>query len=153
MATRNIGDMRDDLKKYFVDFQRDMKSKSLDFMLTCVARFAVEQKALYAQGREILDVTNSLRKLANWPPISEAENKIKVTWTLNSKHLVDDINPKSRAFDIAIMYGGKPSWNTGIDSNNNHSPDYAEAGKIWESISPKCRWGGRFNDAAHFEVI
>ena len=27
---------------------------------------------------------------------------------------------------------------------------YLEAGQLWESLDPRCRWGGRFDDGNHF---
>lgn len=152
MATRNPNDLRPDVQQLYTEFSRRMKDHGLDFILTNVARKEIEQKALYAQGRENLSVTNELRKQAGLPAITGAENKKKVTWTLKSKHVTDDNNPKSRAFDIVIMQGAKPVWATAIDTNKDGHPDYEEAGLLWESMSPKCRWGGRFNDSAHFEV-
>ena len=44
------------------------------------------QNAYYAQGREPLDNTNAKRKIAGLPPITDAENKNMITWTLKSKH-------------------------------------------------------------------
>jgi hypothetical protein len=31
--------------------------------------------------------------------------------------------------------------------------DHKEFGEYWESLHPACRWGGRFNDGNHYEVI
>ncbi len=28
--------------------------------------------------------------------------------------------------------------------------DYTEFGEYWESLNPKCSWGGRFSDGNHF---
>ena len=115
-----------------------------------------EQVALYAQGREKLEVTNALRKIAGLPPITWQANCHRVTWTLQSKHLVDldDGNPdndKSRAFDIAIVSEGRPTWDIKVSTNDNSVPDYDEAGSIGESVGLK--WGGRFRkpDRPHFE--
>ncbi len=30
--------------------------------------------------------------------------------------------------------------------------DHAEFGAFWETLSPLCRWGGRYNDGNHYEV-
>lgn len=153
MATRSQNDLRPDVLQLYIELSRKLKDIRIDHLLINVARKAIEQKAYYAQGREELDVVNRYRREAGLAPITAAENKIKVTWTLSSKHVIDDNNPKSRAFDIVIMQGAKPVWNTAADTNGDHRPDYQEAGLLWESLSSKCRWGGRFNDPGHFEVL
>ena len=30
---------------------------------------------------------------------------------------------------------------------------HAEFGAYWESLHPLCRWGGRYNDGNHYEVV
>lgn len=30
--------------------------------------------------------------------------------------------------------------------------DYRPLGEYWESLSPDCRWGGRFGDPPHFSI-
>ena len=132
-----------------------MREANTPFVLTCTARTTIEQTALYAQGRQSPEVVNSLRALAGLPPITDKQNK-KVTWTLQSKHLIDldDGNPgndKSRAFDIAIARDGEPVWDLKADVNFDRISDYEQAGKIGESVG--LRWGGKFKfpDMPHFE--
>ncbi len=31
--------------------------------------------------------------------------------------------------------------------------DHKELGTYWESLDPKCRWGGRFQDGNHYELV
>lgn len=31
--------------------------------------------------------------------------------------------------------------------------DHAELGKFWESLHPRCRWGGRYGDGNHYEMV
>lgn len=50
-----------------------------DTVVVFGGRSISEQDALYAQGRESLYVVNALRKLAKLQPISEIDNKKKVT--------------------------------------------------------------------------
>lgn len=153
MATRSQNDLRPDVLQLYIELSRKMKDIRLDHLLINVSRKEVEQAAYYAQGRRSLEVVNSLRLKANLPPITAEDNKKIVTWTMKSKHVIDDNNPKSRAFDIVIMQGAKPVWLEKADTNGDHHPDYAQAGYLWESLSPKCRWGGHFNDPGHFEVV
>lgn len=31
--------------------------------------------------------------------------------------------------------------------------DHKELGEFWESLHPMCRWGGRYNDGNHYELL
>jgi hypothetical protein len=31
--------------------------------------------------------------------------------------------------------------------------DHAEFGKYWEALHPLCRWGGRYSDGNHYELV
>jgi len=31
--------------------------------------------------------------------------------------------------------------------------DHAELGLYWESLDPDCRWGGRYDDGNHYEMV
>ena len=92
------------------------KEKDYDVIITCTARDYKYQTALFAQGRETLAQVNKLRRLAGVYLITNAENQRKVTWTMNSKHIVnleDDKlnNNKARAFDFCLIKNGKEDWN------------------------------------------
>ncbi len=125
-------------------------------IITCVDRDYKDQIALYQQGREPLYIVNASRKLAGLPPISQADNQRKVTWTLNSKHIVnlDDErlnNDKSYAFDFAILKDKVVIWDVKADIQGDSIPDYHECGYIAESLG--LIWGGRFKnpDCVHVE--
>jgi len=155
MSSRRIEDMTPSLQKKFKLFKKGMDKAGIPFILTCTARFVREQFALWAQGREPLDYVNDLRQKAGMPFITEEQN-VEVTWTLQSKHLVDleddrVDNDKSQAFDIAITPGGKPVWDLKVNVNKNEIPDYEEAARIGESVGLKA--GARFKkpDYPHFE--
>jgi len=155
MASRNINDLVPELLEKYKAFNIKMGEAKLIHVVTCTLRTILEQMALYTQGRMPLADVNAFRKAAGLLPISQSENN-KVTWTLNSKHIVNPIDPnnnKSKAFDIAILNKeGQVVWNLKIDVNENDIPDYEEAGKIGESVGLK--WGGRFStpDPPHFEL-
>ena len=158
MASKALADCTLSLQSKIKKFTIAMFSAGIPFAITCTSRTVKEQFALYAQGRDDLATVNALRYDAGLPPIGPAQNKHKVTWTLNSKHLIDldDNNPhndKSRAFDIAIVRDGKPVWDVKVDVNNDQIPDYEQAGIIGESVG--LRWGGRFRspDRPHFEDV
>jgi peptidoglycan LD-endopeptidase CwlK len=155
MASRAIKDCTPSLQAKIKAFMIATLSAGIPVVITVTARTIKEQRALYAQGRELLFDVNALREMAGLPRIKQEQNKI-VTWTLASKHIIDldDGNPdndKSRAFDIAIAPGGKPVWDIKVDVNQDHIPDYEQAGKIGEACG--LRWGGRFKrpDMPHFE--
>lgn len=156
MSTRNPGDMCDELYDKWVEWVRAMRNGlRLDYVLTRVACTYQEQVALYAQGRESLRNVNAYRKLAGLPPIQEFENK-KVTWTLKSRHIInledqDTTNNKARAFDFAILAPSdtaenerSPTWDIKVDTNKSNTPDYYEAGRLWESLGGE--WGGRWKN-------
>ncbi len=158
MASRNIKDCTTSLQAKIKSFMIATLSAGIPVMITCTARTVDEQVALHAQGRKTLAETNALRAMAGLPPITAAQNKHKVTWTLNSKHLIDlddgeTGNDLSRAFDIAIVPGGKPCWDVKVDVNQDQISDYEQAGKLGEACG--LRWGGRFRrpDMPHFEDI
>jgi peptidoglycan LD-endopeptidase CwlK len=157
MSSRKIEDCCPELQEKYPAFAAAMAAAGIPFILTCTARTVREQVALYAQGREPLDMINSLRRAAGLCPISFWESRDKVTWTLASKHIIDledniPENDKARAFDISISRDGKPCWDLKVNVNKNDLPDYEEAGKIGESVG--LRWGGRFPspDRPHFEI-
>ena len=157
MASRKIEDLIEPLQIQYREFADKMIERGLLFIVVCTARHVSEQRALYAQGRHCLNSVNILRAEAGLPPITEIENRCKVTWTRKSKHLVDKDHPKSEAFDIALKaeINGimKVHWDVKIDSNQNGISDYLEAGEIGESVGLK--WGGRFSspDYPHYEYI
>ncbi|MCC6347894.1 MAG: M15 family metallopeptidase [Nitrospirales bacterium] len=108
------------------EFAVRMASAGIPFMFTCTYRSSEEQSALYAQGR-----INPGRI---------------VTWTLKSKHC------EGKAFDIAILKDGKPTWDVKVSVDGDTIPDYEEAGKIGEALG--LVWGGRWKtpDCPHFQV-
>ena len=93
--------------------------------------------------------TDGMRGVANLEPITEDENRRKVTWTLRSKHIVYNPGGKARAFDIVILRDGKAEWSLKYDINENEIPDYEEAAEIVRGVG--LRPGADFGDYPHFE--
>jgi hypothetical protein len=83
MASTKIEDLTPLMQQLYYDFETRMMVAKIPFKVTCTARTLAEQEALYAQGRKALDETNSLRTKAGLPHINAAENKKRVTWTMN----------------------------------------------------------------------
>jgi hypothetical protein len=148
MSSRKIEDLTDSMQKKYWAFKKKMDDAKIPFLVTATSRLVKEQIALYSQGREVLDYVNMLRQSAGMPFIT-AEQNVKVTWTLKSRHLIDlddDIlaNDKSEAFDIVIEKEGKPTWDIKVNVNKNDIPDYEEAARIGESVGLVA--GARFKN-------
>lgn len=134
MSSRKIEDLIPSMKAKAGLFAAKMAEAGIPFMFTCTARSRKEQIDLYAQGR------------TRPGPI--------VTWTLDSNHIPrPEDDGGARAFDIAILKNGKPTWDAKVDVNDDDRADYIQAGEIGESVG--LRWGGRFRrpDMPHFEEI
>lgn len=133
-----------------------LENKALDagilFIVTCTARTYLEQFALYAQGREKLEMVNHLRDNAGLGPIQERENKI-VTWTLDSKHVINDKRTLSQAFDIVIVEKDRPIWDIKVNVNNNEIPDYLELAKIGKGLGLTAGAYFKHPDYPHFEEV
>lgn len=58
-------------------------------------------------------------------------------------------NHKHRcAVDLNLFKSVDHAW-VYCPTTEEHRP----LGEYWESIAPECRWGGRFNDGNHYEVV
>jgi hypothetical protein len=157
MASRDIKMLTPKMQDLYKKFAQEMARAGHQFIVTSTARTVKEQVALYAQGRQGLSEVNVLRKIVGMLPISDKENKRKVTWTLKSEHLIDlddndPSNDKSRAFDIVLCTDPRTVyWDTKADVDKDGVPDYVEAGKIGEQVG--LVWGGRWSnpDYPHFQ--
>ena len=99
----------------------------LSIMVTQTLRTVEEQNELYAQGR-----TKPGRIVTNARGGESFHNY-------------------GLAFDIVLMNGRKPNWDTGADINDNDIDDYFEIGELGERLG--LTWGGRwkFKDLPHFQ--
>lgn len=163
MASKNLADLTPECRKKAELFLQLCEKAGVPVLVTCTARTVREQVALYAQGRQSTGEVNRLRMAAGLPPITDGQNEHCVTWTLASRHLIDlddsrTDNDLARAFDVAILANGKPTWDIKVNVNKNEIPDYVEIGKLGESVG--LVWGGRFKnrrtgkacpDYPHFE--
>jgi len=161
--SRDITKATPTIQKFWNELQSTVKKElNLDIFLVDVDRDWKVQRAYYAQGRDSLLIVNKLRKDVGLPSITVEQNKKKVTWTMNSKHIVnlDDNNENndlSRAIDIGLKnYDGKYIGDAGADINKDNKKDYEQVGLIGERIgNGKIKWGGRFkySDMPHFEEV
>ncbi|TKT89474.1 M15 family metallopeptidase [Dyadobacter frigoris] len=113
------------------------------------------QRAYYAQGRDPLARVNSQRRLVNLAPITEEENRHKVTNSKpgQSKHQ----SLPSKAIDVLFV---KPGTQREISQDINF---YKALAKMVRGFNPEITWGADWNhnwrsdderlvDMPHFEV-
>jgi hypothetical protein len=60
------------------------------------------------------------------------------------RHKKNSQHHKKLAIDLNLFKNGKFLSST---------EDHRDFGIFWEKLSPFCRWGGRYNDGNHYEVI
>ena len=154
--SRDINNLTLSMQLKYFDFKSAMEIAGLKYMVTSVDRTILEQMALYVQGRLSVAEVNGFRSLAGLPMIKESGN-MKVTWTLNSKHITnmfdEDLNnDKSSAFDIAILKDNQPVWDLKISVGGTDEPDYLEAAKIGESVGLRAGAFFKIPDYPHFEL-
>ncbi len=149
MASRDLDELYSPLKKVIERALKIASDRNLPITITCTLRTPDEQQALYAQGRQDVIITNSLRAKVGLAPLTKDGNKRKVTWTKKSYH---NTLPKSMAVDFAI---GKREifWEPKVDTNQNDIPDYKEFGEICKSLNPNIEWGGDWSkpDLPHIQ--
>ena len=157
--SRSIEDLTDSCREKYHKLVQFCEKHGVVFIVTFTARTFGEQCVLFMQGRQPLERVNKARADVGWASITEKANKRPVTWTLESKHVVDEENPKARAFDVALVEDGKVSWDLKADFDKDGISDYLEIGHLGEAVGLK--WGGRFKDRkgkaipdyAHFEDV
>lgn len=137
----DIEDLDPMLREKARAFLKRLDEAGIAVRVTETERSRDVQRAYYSQGREPLGTVNALRKAAGLWPITAAENRYCITWTMESKH-VDGL-----AFDIVPLdRWGKPWWG---------APDslWQRIGEIGEGCG--LRWGGHWTDTPdrpHFEA-
>jgi len=91
-------------RKYVEQFVRECSKQGISVWVYSTLRSKSLQMALYAQGREPLDVVNSLREKSGLTPIEEVDNKYIVTRLKVSAHNY------GLAADFVPVVDGKPQW-------------------------------------------
>jgi hypothetical protein len=152
MSSKKITDCVPALQLLWFKLQEGSKLININIILTCTARTEVEQQALYIQGRESLDVVNSFRKKAGLWLLIENENKYKITWTLDSKHIIGIKRKQSEAFDIAVLTGRKVTWDIKADINGDEVPDYIQVANIGRNLGLRCGADFKNPDYSHYEI-
>lgn len=148
-----VEDMHPHLHDAYQFWKAKMDAAGIPFVLTCVGRTTSEQEALYAQGRKSLKEVNQMRKECGMSPLSESENKRKVTWTMNSKHRLH-ADGKSKAFDFAILKPDKKtlSWDVKWDADHDGVPEYLEAARFAEEVGLEAGAFWKTSDWPHVQL-
>lgn len=122
----------------------DLDAQGFAWAVTSTLRTALEQAALYAQGRESLVAVNQKRRAAGLGPIGSAENTYRVTncdgYTTLSNH------QSGRALDVVPREGARAVWPIKSDSR------WLTIAAVFEAHG--FTWGGRwtsFPDYPHYE--
>lgn len=153
MASRSLELLTPYMKKRAIDLVAlSLQRLNIHVLITNTGRLEIEQRALYAQGRDSLSVVNMVRKKAFLAPITAEENESCVTWTLDSLHIIKKNRPLAEAFDFAILLpSGKVTWDIKVDTNLSKGSDYEEVGALGETLG--LIWGGRWKkpDRPHFQ--
>ncbi len=151
MASRDILKCVPKLRELYQALWLEARKIGIDIVLTCTAREQKEQIALYSQGRESLAMVNEKRRVAFLPPITQKQN-VKVTWTLDSKHITSPKRPLSEAFDIVIIKDKQAQWSVKVNVNKNDIPDYVELANIGRKLGLKPGADFKSPDYPHFEI-
>ncbi len=59
------------------------------------------------------------------------------------KGIKNSLHLKKLAIDLNLFKGGQY-----VSDTEAHRP----YGEFWETLHPRCRWGGRFKDGNHYEL-
>lgn len=150
---RDLDKLHPKVKEAALQLKALAAEKGLKIIFTQTLRTKEEQAAFYAQGRQPVNKVNVLRGLAGLGPITDAENKSKIT---NASTIADSFHGYGLAFDIAITdsSGKKIVWNDKSDWNGDGVDDWYTVGKLADKI-PGLEWGGNWNklpDPPHYQM-
>jgi len=111
------------------------------------ARTLQKQKELYSKGRTTVQLL-----LKGIVSVKGQPKKSKVTWTLKSKHRIQN-SGYGHAFDLYAYIDGKAKWDSEyIDPIGEHILECAK------ELDIKIQWGitdkkGRHKDKGHFQLV
>lgn len=123
----------------------ELNTTGIPTAVTYTRRTEIEQRALFAQGRETLDVANALRKEAGLYLLAEKENKHTVT---NCDGVIKrSPHQGGRAIDIVPLQNGRAIWPVLAD------PRWVQISAIMKKHG--FTWGGDwkdFPDYPHYQM-
>lgn len=134
-----IEDLDERVRDKAVAFLSALKDAGIAVLVVETRRSFAVQKAYFAQGRKTLTEVNTLRRAAGLGLLSEGENRRRITWTIDSKHL------QGLALDVVPLKDGKAWWSAPVTL-------WERIGRIGESCG--LEWGGRWKnvDRPHFQL-
>lgn len=104
------------------------------------ARRTDEQAEINALGPALRNaLVVLLRRVPMFEPLAKAIANNTGSGIRNSLH-IDGL-----ALDVNL-------FSAGTYQADGASPAWVAAGKLWESLHPLCRWGGRFGDGNHLSM-
>lgn len=148
MASRSLSDLHPWLAERARQHVELCAASGVRLVVYCTYRSDAEQRALYAQGRQVLDITNRMRAEAGLPPITAEENARKVTQrrTGSNHGHTQDGKPCALAYDAAPL------------DDTGHM-DWSGSSYRWHIVIDVGRrlglvWGGDWNmrDLPHWEM-
>lgn len=156
--SRDLNLLHPRLKAKIQPFIDGCKERGIDVGISCTGRMFKEQVALYAQGRQSLEEVNALRKLVNWAGITATQNKVKVTWTMLSRHIInldDDKkdNDLSTAFDFYVVKNGKAIWDVKASLDGDDIPDYLECAEVARDLGLEAGGFWKKPDFPHIQLF
>ena len=123
-----------------------MDSHGIRYMITDCYRTAAEQQALFAQGRESLEMVNIKRQTAGLPDIGRADNGYTVTKCDGVRNLSN--HQSGLAVDVVpVDAHGNAYWPP------SDAPQWVVISTVMKAAG--FSWGGdwkSFPDAPHFEM-
>ena len=114
------------------------------FIVMSTKRTINEQFALYAQGREPLELVNKKRSIAGFHLLSEKENSDTVTNC--DGILIKSNHQDGSALDIVPLEGYKPVW------PKNSDPRWKQISDVMKKYN--FEWGGDWKkpDSPHYQI-
>lgn len=137
MASRKVEDLTARMQGKIRIFEERLEAAVPGaFKRSCTYRSQQEQNALWKRGRYPLAIVNEAYRAVGLAPITEQENRFKVTWTSISVHT------NREAVDYFIQRDGKYCTDIKVDTDGDSIADWEEFGRI----ADKCglEWGGRW---------
>ncbi len=135
MASRKIEDLTPRMQEKIRIFEKRLETAVPGvFKRSCTYRSQQEQNALWKRGRCALAIVNEAYLAAGLAPITEAENRRPVTWTVLSNHTARE------AVDYFIQRDGKYCTDIKVDTDGDNVEDWEEFCRI----AAECglEWGG-----------
>lgn len=148
MASRDLADLHPVLRVLAQQHIDICAASGVRLLIYCTWRSQQEQDALYAQGRRPLHAVNAMRKAVGLAPITDAENRRRITNARTSQHsYMLDGAPAALAYDCCPL-------------DDAGRPDWSGEGYRWQLVAEIGKrlgltWGGdwrRLRDKPHFEI-